>query len=124
MKSKTYSIRLLFAFLLVSAGVQTKVMAQLQLTKSANNVSNGGNGAVGVRGQVLQYTIVAHNASASAVFASTLYDNIPAGAAYVTASTVVNGTSVADVNGKMPFIGFGGLINSTAAATGVLPAPL
>lgn len=120
MKSKTYSFRLLLAFLLVSTGFQTKVHAQLQLTKSASNVSSGGNGAIGVQGQTLKYTIVAHNASASAVFATTLYDNIPAGASYVSASTVVNGASVADVNGKMPFIGYGGLINSASAATGVL----
>jgi len=119
MNSLFYSLRSILIFLLV-VFFGNAVMAQLQVTKSMNNVTTGGDGTVAYTGDMLEYSIAAKNVSSANVINATLYDNIPAGSSYVTGSTKLNGVSVADVSGNMPFIGNGGLINSPGYTSGVL----
>ena len=119
MNSLFYSLRSILFFLLV-VFFGNAVMAQLQVTKSMNNVTTGGDGTVAYTGDMLEYSIAAKNVSSANVINATLYDNIPAGSSYVTGSTKLNGVSVADVSGNMPFIGNGGLINSPGYTSGIL----
>jgi len=120
MHSKLYSIKFFLLFLLLSTGAVNVVSGQLQLVKSMSNYTTGGDGSTASKDDILEYSMTATNLSAASIINATLFDNIPAGTSYVTGSTTVNGVSVADVNGKMPFVTAGGLINSPSYGPGIL----
>lgn len=119
---KRYTFRHLYVLLLLLlTNAFGKVEAQtLNLSKSVQDITTAGDGTIAAQNDVLQYTIIATNLSASNISNATLYDNIPAGALYVTGSTTLNGVSVADVSGAMPFAITGGLINSPSFGPGLL----
>ncbi|WP_158085374.1 T9SS type A sorting domain-containing protein [Niastella vici] len=107
--------------LLLLLPVTGKVKAQtLNLSKSVANISTAGDGSTASQNDVLQYNIIITNLSASNISNATLYDNIPAGASYVAGSTTLNGVSVADVSGAMPYAISGGLINAPSFGPGLL----
>ncbi|THU38096.1 DUF11 domain-containing protein [Niastella caeni] len=121
MNKQFYAYKLLLIPLLLVFGVVCKVEAQtLNLSKSVENITNGGDGTTASQQDVLQYTIIINNLSASNITNATLIDNIPAGVSYVAGSTTLNGLAVADVAGVMPYAITGGLINSPLYAAGVL----
>ena len=72
-------------------------------------------------GTTLTYTITLNNNGTAPSTGSTLQDGIPAGAAYVPGTTLLNGAATADVAGTGPFVS-SGLVNSTGQAAGVLAA--
>jgi uncharacterized repeat protein (TIGR01451 family) len=77
-------------------------------------------GPVGV-GQTLTYTITVPNTGAANSSGTSLTDLIPAGTSYVAGTTTLNGVSVPDVAGAMPYAA-GALINSPTLAAGVIGA--
>ena len=101
MKTKFYSIKALFLFVLLTVGIG-KLNAQ-SIVKTVQNLSTGGDGASASRDNFLSYTITISMPGDQSSLASELTDNIPAGTAYVPGSTTLNGVLVADVNGAMPF---------------------
>jgi uncharacterized repeat protein (TIGR01451 family) len=117
MKSQFYSVKALFFSLCLTIGIGRSVNGQT-LTKSAENWSTGGDGTTAMFGNLLVYTIVAE-AGGEMMTNATLTDIIPAGTAYVPASTTLNGNPVADISGIMPFAA-GGSINSPSASPGTL----
>lgn len=115
--------RLCIPLILLAFGFVCKVEAQtLNLSKSLENITTGGDGTVASQYDVLQYTIIITNLSAPNITNATIFDNIPAGVSYVPGSTTLNGVSTADVGGAMPFALTGGLINSPSYGAGVLAA--
>ena len=106
--------------LLLLTGINRSVGQTLDLSKSVTNITTGGNGVSAAQNDVLEYTIIARNLTTSNVTGSRLYDNIPAGSAYVAGTTTLNGAAVADISGNMRYVNTGSLINSPAAAAGVL----
>jgi len=71
-------------------------------------------------GTQLTYVINTPNSGTAATIGTTLQDSIPAGTTYVASSTTLNGAAVADLaGGVMPFT-TPRLINSPAAAPGVI----
>jgi uncharacterized repeat protein (TIGR01451 family) len=54
-------------------------------------------------GDVLTYTITVDNIGNLSATGVTLQDSIPANTAYISGSTTLNGASVSDVNGAMPY---------------------
>ena len=121
MHKQFYTCKHLLIPLLLFAGFVCKVEAQtLNLSKSVDNISTGGNGATAAQGNILQYTIIVNNLSASTISNATLFDHIPAGVAYVAGSTTLNGVAVADLGGAMPYATTGGLINSPSYGPGML----
>ncbi len=119
MYKQFYFVRCFFISLLLSIGISNAVNAQT-LTVSRINQSTGADGATAVTGDIMLYTITVTNSTSDYIIETSLYGSLPAGTIYVTGSTTVNGIAVADVNGKMPFAGSGGLINSPSAAGGIL----
>lgn len=120
MKRNLYPLKaLLLCFFLSSiyAGVYAQTMTT---TKSVENITAGSDGTTATQGDILEYTISILNTSASNFINTKLYDNIPAGTSYVAGSTTLNGLSVSDVSGKMPFASTGGLINSSSYGAGIL----
>src|SRR6266540_5366599 len=120
MKSKCYPLKLLFLFLLFwckLSGVNAQTMT---LSKSVENITTGSDGTIASQGDILVYTIIVNNTSTANFINTRLYDNIPAGVSYVTGSTTLNGASVADASGKMPFASSGGLIKSPTYGAGIL----
>ena len=118
---KLNPLKALLLFLLLcsmAAGVHAQSMT---ITKSVINFTIGGDGSLASDGDVLIYTITVKNNSSSNFTASKLYDNIPAGVSYVTGSTTLNGSAVADVSGKMPYTS-GGLFNTSSNGSGILGA--
>ena len=106
---------------LLAFGFVCKVDAQtLNLSNTVANITTSGDGTLASQSDVLQYTIIVNSLSASNITNSTLFDNMPAGVAYVGGTTTLNGVSVADVGGVMPYAITGGLINSPGYAPGVL----
>jgi uncharacterized repeat protein (TIGR01451 family) len=99
----------------LKSGAQT-----LDLSKSVSNITTSGNGVSASQNDILEYTILVKSLTGAAVTNARLYDNIPAGAVYVAGSTSLNGSTVADVDGKMPYTNTGDLINSPSALPGVL----
>lgn len=121
MNFKFYPLRaLLLPLLLLCFKERTQAQAVLQFVKKVENFSTGGDGTTASMGNILIYTITVKNLTSTNFVASRLYDNIPAGVTYITSSTTLNGATVADVSGKMPFSGGGGLINSPTYANGIL----
>ncbi|MBO9563449.1 MAG: DUF11 domain-containing protein [Niastella sp.] len=120
MKTRS-TILIALILLLLLWGMAEKSQAQsVDLSKSVANITTSGNGTSAAEGHVLEYTIIVKNLSTVNLTNSMLYDNIPAGCAYVAGTTTLNGAAVADVSGRMPYANTGGLINSPAAGTGVL----
>lgn len=120
MKLKFYLSKTFFILVLLF-GIEKEVQAQtLDLSKSISNITTGGDGSTASQYHVLEYTIIARNLTATNVTNATLYDNIPAGSSYVSGSTTLNGTLVADVGSAMPYAGAGGLIKSPSYGAGVL----
>ena len=101
--------------------ITTGVVAQtLDLSKSVDNITTGSIGTMASQNDILEYTINVRNLSSVNLTAAKLFDNIPAGSAYVAGSTKLNGTTIADVSGAMPFTGAGRTIESPGATSGVL----
>ena len=82
-------------------------------TKSASP-----SGAV-LPGGTVKYTITIPNSGNAASSGTTLSDPIPDGTTYVPNSTTLNGISLADVSGAMPFAS-ARLVNSPGAVAGVI----
>lgn len=122
MNFKFYPLKALSLFLLFWA-IGTGVHAQsMDLAKSVKNYTTGGDGSTASQGDELIYTITVTNTSSKSSFTnSKLYDNIPSGVSYISGSTSLNGSSVSDVSGKMPFAN-GGLINTSGKNPGILGA--
>lgn len=87
---------------------------RLDVSKSATVTGAGGT-------KTITWTITINNTGLTNTSGSTLTDPIVANTTYTTGSTKMNGTTVADVGGKMPFA-TGGLIKSAGAAAGVVNA--
>lgn len=120
MKTRS-TILIALILLLLLWGMAEKSQAQsVDLSKSVANITTGGNGTSAAEGHVLEYTIVVKNLSTLNLTSSMLYDNIPAGSAYVAGTTTLNGVAVADVSGRMPYANTGAMINSPAAGAGIL----
>lgn len=121
MNFKFYPLRaLLFSLLLFGFKAQLQAQADFLFTKSVRNITSGGGGGTALVGQKLEYTIKITNQTAQNFVASKLYDNIPYGVAYRPGTTKLNGVSVPDVSGKMPYAGSGGYINSDHYGVGIL----
>lgn len=101
----------------IQAGVYAQTMV---LNKTVENITTGSDGADASQGDILEYTINVRSTSSANFINTRLYDNIPAGVAYIAGSTKMNDISVADVSGRMRFSGNGGLINSPGFGTGIL----
>ncbi|MCK0130549.1 hypothetical protein MWU59_03445 [Flavobacteriaceae bacterium F08102] len=77
---------------------------ELTLVKSVENITQGQSPATLARsGDILEYTIVVTNIGNFTTNNATLVDAIPASTTYVSNSTSLNGNSVADVSGEMPY---------------------
>lgn len=120
MKTRSTILILLILLLLLWGMAERSEAQTVDLSKSVTNITTGGNGTSGSEGNILEYTIVAKNISTVNFTNAVLYDNIPAGSAYVAGSTLLNGAAVADASGKMPFASTGGVIRSPGASLGVL----
>lgn len=120
MKTRS-TILIVLILLLLLWGMSERSSAQsIDLSKTVANISTGGNGTSGSEGNILEYTIIAKNLSTGNYTNTVLYDNIPAGSAYIAGSTRLNGNAVADASGKMPYSITGAVIHSPAAPIGVL----
>ncbi|AEW03130.1 hypothetical protein A4D02_03780 [Niastella koreensis] len=121
MSFKFYPLKaMLFVLLLLGFKTHTQAQAVLQFVKTVSNFSTGGDGTTASMGNILIYTITVKNLTSTNFVSSKLYDNIPAGVTYITGSTTLNGAAVADVSGKMPYSGAGGLIKSPTYGSGIL----
>jgi len=121
MQTKFCSIKLFLIALLLSMGMATRTNAQLQVNISpVYDSTKGGNDLPASAGDILVYTIYTTNTGTTNFTSCRFYNNIPAGTSYVTGSTSLNDASISDVNGKMPFAGSGGLINSISYGPGIL----
>ncbi len=67
----------------------------------------------------LTYTITVPNTGLAPTSAATLLESIPAGTSYVSGSTTLNGVSVPDVAGSMPYLS-AKTINSSGQTAGVI----
>ncbi|MFT0157163.1 CUB domain-containing protein, partial [Tenacibaculum ascidiaceicola] len=77
----------------------------LTATKSVKNITKSADPAViALSGDVLEYTIVVNNIGNLSASNATFIDAIPASTTYIANSTQLNGVSVADVGGNMPYI--------------------
>ncbi|HEY1199835.1 MAG TPA: hypothetical protein VGE79_02590, partial [Niastella sp.] len=118
MKKQFYPLRVFFISLLLSVGIGFTVKAQT-VEFYHEDWTTGGDGSIAELSDEMHYTIIASNNTSSNITNSVVYGIIPAGTAYVPGSTKVNGVTVSDVNGKMPFAS-GGLINSPLYGSGIL----
>lgn len=101
MKTKFYSISILFFTLLCSVGFAGALRAQ-QINMAVEDFTTGGDGTVARAGNELIYTIKV--ISGSNPLSGSLIAGIPAGTIYKAQSTVVDGNSRPDVNGMMPYV--------------------
>ncbi|MGQ3679496.1 hypothetical protein ACT8OO_14190, partial [Tenacibaculum discolor] len=77
----------------------------LTATKSVKNITKSADPAViALSGDVLEYTIIVNNIGNLSASNATFIDAIPASTTYIANSTQLNGVSVADVGGNMPYI--------------------
>jgi uncharacterized repeat protein (TIGR01451 family) len=122
MNLKFYPLRaLLLALLLLGFKARTQAQAALDFVKTVENFSNGGNGSTALNGHILIYTITVTNLTSQNYIATKIYDNVPAGTAYIAGSTTLNGSAVADKTGStMPYSGSGGYVNSPTYGVGIL----
>ncbi|MEE3999340.1 proprotein convertase P-domain-containing protein, partial [Tenacibaculum sp. FZY0031] len=76
----------------------------LSATKSVKNITKSADPAViALSGDVLEYTIEVNNTGNLSASNTTFIDAIPASTTYVANSTQLNGASIADVSGNMPY---------------------
>lgn len=106
--------------LLLLTGISRSNAQSVDFSKSVANITTSGNGVSAQQHDILEYTIFARNLTTTNLTATRLYDNIPAGASYVAGSTTLNGASIADISGSMPYVNTGSIIQSPAASSGVL----
>jgi uncharacterized repeat protein (TIGR01451 family) len=71
-------------------------------------------------GGTVTYTITVPNTGTAATSGTTLQDPIPDGTTYVPNSTTLNGTSIADSAGQMPYVAAPVLINSPGDSAGTI----
>ncbi|RYY23951.1 MAG: DUF11 domain-containing protein [Chitinophagaceae bacterium] len=114
----TFTFYTLSVFFLMA--VQAALGQTINLSKTVDNITTAASGTLAAQNHVLEYTINVTNLSSVNITAAKLFDNVPAGSAYIAGSTFLNGTAVADVAGTMPFSGAGRTIQSPTGATGVL----
>ncbi|HEY8893377.1 MAG TPA: T9SS type A sorting domain-containing protein [Niastella sp.] len=123
MHFKFYFVKLFLIVLLLSMGIANKANAQLQVNiLNVYNSTTGAYDSSASAGDILVYSFITTNTSNSNLTGCRFYNNIPAGTSYVTGSTSLNDIPVPDVNGKMPYVGSGGLINPIAWDPGILGA--
>src|SRR5688500_9451093 len=91
----------LTVFLLMA--MQATVAQTINLSKTVDNITTSASGTLAAQNHELQYTINVTNLSPVNITVAKLFDNVPAGSAYIPGSTFLNGTAVADVGGTMPF---------------------
>jgi uncharacterized repeat protein (TIGR01451 family) len=121
MHIKFHAIKLFLVVLLLSMGMANRANAQVQVDMDPPfNATKGGIYLPASPGDILIYIARVTNTAAGNLVASKYYNNIPAGTTYVTGSTSLNGMSIPDVNGSMPFTGWGGYVNSINNTTGVI----
>lgn len=120
MKTRSTILVMLILLLLLWGMTERSQAQNLDLSKSVTNITTNGNGTSAIEGDILEYTIIVKNLSIWNFTNTTLYDNIPAGSAYVTGSTTLNSVTVADAGSNMPYANTGGLIRSPGAGAGVL----
>lgn len=90
----------------------------LAANKTYTNVSNH---AVVLGGDTVEYAIEVINSGNINAAGVKLYDSIPGSTTYIPGSTKLNGNTVADVGGEMPFsIPGGRLINSPGEQGGII----
>jgi large repetitive protein len=97
----------------ISTNVVTTTIARLSLQKTVSPATGA------TPGTTLTYTITLGNDGTAASTGATAQDTIPAGVKYVLTSTLLNGSTVPDSAGAMPYASVG-LVNSTGQAAGVL----
>lgn len=114
-----HPLKLVFVCCLLLA-VNAAMAQNLALSKEVANITTNSNGTLAQQNEILEYTITVKNISAWLLDGVKLSDNIPAGSAYVTGSTKLNGVAVADVSGAMPFSGTGKAISNPGNMTGYL----
>ena len=91
-----------------------------QVLKTSTDISGDPN--VLLAGETLRYTITVRNVGTDNATQTVLRDQVPVNTTYVSGSTALNGTAVADVAGASPLVN-GLLVNSPADATpGAMPA--
>ena len=79
--------------------------ADLVAVKTVRNVTKGQNPAtIAQSGDVLEYTIIISNVGNLMTTDATFIDAIPTGTTYLASSTTLNGNSVADDGGNMPYV--------------------
>jgi len=122
MNFKFYPLRaLLLCLLLFGFKSRTQAQALLEFVKSAQNFSTNSNGSTALIDHILIYTITVKNITSQNFVAAKLYDNIPAGTAYLVGTTMLNGATIADKpSGVMPYTGNGSAVNTPTNAVGIL----
>ncbi|WP_166436978.1 T9SS type A sorting domain-containing protein [Niastella caeni] len=110
-------MRVLFFSFLLLIGFGNAVNAQT-IDKMVYDWTTGGDGTVAGIDDILEYITTVTNGS-STMTNALVTEIIPAGTSYLPGSTFMNGIAVADANGKMPFAGLGGLINSSGTPGGI-----
>lgn len=96
--------------------------AAISATKSAALAVDADSDSVISPGDTLEYTVTISNSPSAGDDATdvSFVDTIPANTTYVADSTTLNGTTVPDEAGAMPFVD-GNPINADGAAAGTLP---
>ncbi|NNE99334.1 MAG: DUF11 domain-containing protein [Pyrinomonadaceae bacterium] len=94
----------------------------LSAVKAVQNITRSQNPAtIAAAGDVLKYTITVSNTGNMPSYDAAFADTIPASTTYVAGSTTLNGSTVPDVSGTMPFV-TAREINSAAQPNGVIVA--
>jgi uncharacterized repeat protein (TIGR01451 family) len=120
MNFKFYPLRALLLSLLLF-GFKAQMQAQdLLFAKRVENVTAQTDGTTAVVNDELVYYIDITNLTSQNFIASRLYDNVPAGVSYIANSTRMNGTTFADVSGRMPFAASGSYVRSPGYGVGIL----
>lgn len=102
--------------------VQPNLNPNLTAAKAVANITKAQNPAVNASSaDVLEYTITVTNNGNLPTVDATLADAIPTGTTYVAASTTLNGVTVADASGAMPYA-TAREISSTGQPAGVITA--
>ena len=114
----------LLVVLMISAsifGMGERLIAQsLDLIKTVTNITTSSPGTLAKEGDILEYTIVVRSLASVNLTNTIVIDNIPAGTSYEAGTTKLNGATIADVTGKMPYTGSGSLVNSALRPAGTV----
>lgn len=120
MKARKFAlVALIIPIILLGIGDGLNAQS-LDLSKSVANITTASVGTIAKQGDILEYTIVVRNIASVTLTDARLYDNVPAGVAYVVGSTLLNGITVPDVGGVMPFTSTGAPINAPSQVSGNL----